>query len=204
MKTQIIDKKNIELAVNALKNGETIAFKTDTIFGLSCIATDKKACQKLLKIKGREGKPLIILLGQNMDLKKYVKDFPLKMQEVISYFWPGPLTIIFESGYTFCDEITCGKSTIAIRVPNDRLTQQILNKIDEPIVSTSANLSGEKPLNNEEEILNVFNGKIPYIIKAEKDKVLESSTIISFKDNQIVVLREGSIKKEMLENFNKV
>lgn len=198
METKIIDKQNIGLAVEALKGGETIAFKTDTIFGLSCLAKSKKACEKLLQIKGRENKPLIVLLGQKMRLKDYVKNIPAKLEEIILRFWPGPLTIIFESKYPFCDQVTCGKSTIAIRVPKDVLTQQILKDVGEPIVSTSANLSGRAPLNSEEDIYAVFYGKIPYVIKADGETSTLSSTIISYKDDQIVVLREGSIKREEL------
>lgn len=201
MKTQIIGKEHIDFAVDALNKGESIAFKTDTIFGLSCLATDKNACQKLLQTKGREGKPLIILLGKNMKLKNYVKNIPQKIEKIISHFWPGPLTVIFELNYPFCNEITCGKSTIAIRVPNHELTQQILEKLGAPIVSTSANMTGEKPLNSEDQIFSVFNGKIPYIIKCEEEKKSTSSTIISFSDNNIHVLREGSIKSQEFKNF---
>lgn len=202
MKTQIIDKQNIGLAVEALKQGETIAFKTDTIFGLSCLATSKKACEKLLKIKGKENKPLIVLLGQKTNLNEYVKKIPAKLEEIIFRFWPGPLTIIFECNYPFCNQITCGKSTVAIRVPKDALTQQILEEVGEPIVSTSANLSGKKPLNNEDDIYSIFCGKIPYIIKAEGKADALSSTIISYNNDQIIVLREGSIKRESLLGKN--
>ena len=201
MKTKIINSTQIDLAVTALKNGETIAFKTDTIFGLSCIATSKEACKNLLKIKSRENKPLIVLLNKGADLNNFVLNIPPKAKEIIKNFWPGPLTIIFELNYPFCDEITCKKQTIAIRVPNHELTQTILQKVGEPIVSTSANLSGQKNLNSAEEIFAVFNKKIPYIIKDDNENFLENSTIISCTNNNIVVLREGSIKKENLNKF---
>ena len=201
MKTEIIDKTKINLALEALKNGECIAYKTDTIFGFSCIASNREACKKLVEIKQRENKPLIILLGKNMDIKKYVKNIPPKIEKIIEHFWPGPLTIIFETNYPFCDEITCKKSTIGIRVPNHELTQQILETINEPIVSTSVNISGMNFLNNENDIFEVFKGKIPYILTDNSKNTECSSTIISYTNNQLNILREGTIKKEDILNI---
>ena len=202
METKIINPSQINLAVTALKKGKTIAFKTDTIFGFSCLASNKTACQNLLKIKGRENKPLIILLGKNMNLDNFVLNIPEKAKKIIGAFWPGPLTIIFDLKYPFCDEITCGKKTIALRVPNHELTQNLIEKVGEPIVSTSANLSGQKSLNSVDEIFKIFNKKIPYILNDfDNNSSQESSTIISCINDEIVVLREGKIKKEDLKNF---
>lgn len=202
METKIIDSTQIDLAVNSLKKGETIAFKTDTIFGFSCLASNKTACQNLLKIKGRENKPLIVLLGENMNLNNFVLEIPEKAKKIITKFWPGPLTIIFELKHPFCDEITCGKKTIALRMPNHKLTQDLIKKVGKPIVSTSANLSGQTALNTAKEIFQTFNGKIPYILddfSCNQDS--QSSTIISCIKNEIVVLREGVIKKEELDKM---
>lgn len=200
METKVITEEQFNLAVDAIKSGETIAFKTDTIYGLSCLATDSFACEKLAQIKGREGKPLILLVGENMDIKKYVKHIPDKLKRVIDKFWPGPLTIIFESSYPFCDTITCGKPTIAIRMPNDRLTQKLILGACEPIVSTSANLSGQTPLNTPNAIFDAFNGKISYIIDSKVPDSTLSSTIIAIDNEDIMVLREGAITKADIES----
>lgn len=197
MKTKIVNPSQTNLVAKSLIKGECVAFKTDTIFGLSCIATNKDACKKLVELKNRENKPLIVLLKHKDDLQKYVKNIPSKLQKIINYFWPGPLTIIFDLNFPFCDEITCGKKTIAIRVPNHGITQKILNLVKEPIVSTSANLSGMPSLNTSKDIFAVFNGKIPYIINDENCSQKEvSSTIICLENNSIKILREGTIKKE--------
>ena len=164
MKTQIVDSTKSQLVANCIKKGGCVCFKTDTVFGLSCLASNKDACKKLVKIKGRENKPLIILLGSKKQLPQYVKNISDNAKKIIDTFWPGPLTIVFESKYNFCEEITCGQSTIAIRIPKHSLTQKLLDLVGEPIVSTSANISGEKPLNSVEEVASVFKGKVDYII----------------------------------------
>ena len=202
METKIVNSAQIDQVANSLINGEIIAFKTDTIFGLSCIATNKEACKKLVAIKNRENKPLIILLQNKNELKKYVKNICSNAQKIINKFWPGPLTIIFESNYPFCDEITCKKPTIAIRVPNHTFTQNLLKKVGVPIVSTSANLSNKPALNTIEEIYNCFSGKLSYIVKEDEiSQENASSTIISFENNSVKILREGTIKKEQIENI---
>lgn len=201
MKTKIVDKNKIDEVASALKQGDIVAFKTDTIWGLSCLATDKKACQKLLEVKGRENKPLIILLHSKRQLNKYAKICGELTPKIIKNFWPGPLTIIFESAYNFCSEITCSKPTIAIRIPRHKLTRQILKTVGEPIVSTSANLSGKPNLNTAQEVYSVFKDKVSHIINSRNKNNKNSSTIISLTNNQLVVLREGVIKKE---DFNKI
>lgn len=200
METKIIKEEDISLAISALKSGETIAYKTDTIYGLSCKATDSMSCEKLAQIKGREGKPLILLVNKDIDLKQYVGNIPHKVQKIIDKFWPGPLTIIFESTYTFCDTITCGKTTIAIRMPKDSLCEKLISGAGEPIVSTSANLSGESPLNSPMGIYEAFNGKIPYIIDSGECVSTQSSTIIAINGDNIIVLREGEITKADIES----
>ncbi len=200
METKIITEEQFNLAVEAIKAGETIAFKTDTIYGLSCRATDSMACDKLAQIKGREGKPLILLISKDIDIKNYVEDISDQARKVIDRFWPGPLTIIFKAKYPFCDTITCGKPTIAIRMPNDNLCERLISAVKEPIVSTSANVSGEKPLNAPDAILKAFNGKLSYIIDSGEPSNTMSSTIISIDGDNISVLREGTIKKEDIES----
>lgn len=201
MKTNIITEEQFTLAVDALNKEQTIAFKTDTIYGLSCLSTSPSACEKLAQIKGREGKPLILLISQNMSLDKYVSNISNQARKIIDKFWPGPLTIIFKAKYPFCDTITCGKSTIAIRMPDDSLCERLISAVGEPIVSTSANLSDEKPLNAPDAIFDVFTGKIPYIIDGGKPNNTLSSTIVAIDGDNISVLREGAIKKEAIESI---
>lgn len=202
METNIIGKDSVNLVINALKNGEVVAFKTDTIFGFSCLASNRRACAKLQELKKRENKPFIILLGKDMDINRYVKNISIQAKKIMDSFWPGPLTIIFESGYDFCKEITCGKNTIGIRIPDHELTQSIINGVGEPIVSTSVNISGKSFLNNELDILKAFSGKIPYIVK-DSSSGNSSSTIISGLNGEINILREGCIKKDEIINFLK-
>lgn len=196
METKIITEKQLALAIEAVRAKNTIAFKTDTIYGLSCLSTSETACNNLAKIKGREGKPLILLISKNTDLSQYIGAVSSTAKKVMDKFWPGPLTIIFPLKYPFCDTITCGNSTIAIRMPDDGLCEKLISAVGEPIVSTSANLSGEKPLNSPDSIFETFKGKIPYIIDSGLPKTTSSSTIISIDGENISILREGAISKE--------
>ena len=150
-------------------------------------------------MKGRENKPMLVLCNKNFDYKKYVKTNS-KAEKLIEKFWLNALTIIFEKNYNFNQYITCGKETVGFRVPKDELCENILGSIDFPIVSTSANISGENQLNSAQEIFDVFVGKVDLIVDSGVCKNFLPSTIVLASENEVKVLREGAISKIEIEN----
>lgn len=206
MKNTIIlsnNKKDIEIAINLLKQGKIVCFKTDTIYGFSCDARNENACKEIIKIKGRDNKPMI-LLAKNKDIVfDCIVNISTNAKKIATNLWPGPLTIIFNTKKIFCNEITAGKTTVAFRVPKDNLCNSILDELDFPIVSTSANLSGEKSLNTVVDILKVFNGKIDAIIDSGDANNCIASTICDATTNDIKVVREGSVSSlDILNSIN--
>ena len=198
MKTKIVKPSEIETIVQYLNSGKVIALKTDTVYGFSCSAQNQSACQKIVNIKGRENKPMLLLVGKNTDYKKYVKTNDA-IEKLICNFWPGALTIIFENNFDFNEYITCGKNTIGVRMPKDELCEKILNNVDYPIVSTSANISNQKQLCSADEILNVFDGKVDLIVDSGVCNEFLPSTIVLADNNGASVLREGVIPKSEIE-----
>ncbi|HIP31390.1 MAG TPA: threonylcarbamoyl-AMP synthase [Crocinitomicaceae bacterium] len=130
-------------AIEALKNGGTILYPTDTIWGIGCDATDENACQKLLDIKQRpENKSFIILVDNFAMLERYIPEF----QEVcydLADFASKPLTIIYPKAKGLAPSILAKDGSIGIRITTDPICQKLIRSIRKPIVSTSANLSGE-------------------------------------------------------------
>jgi tRNA threonylcarbamoyl adenosine modification protein (Sua5/YciO/YrdC/YwlC family) len=139
------DQKNISLIANAFKSGETIAYPTDTIYGLGCIADDLKAIKKICKIKRRRpGKPLIILASSKAMAQKYART-SRKENKLLSPYWPGPVTVILKSRGRLPKILEGGSGKIAIRVPKNPFLIKLIRKIGVPIVSTSLNISRRPP-----------------------------------------------------------
>ena len=96
-----------------------------------------------------------------MDLSKYVKDLPKHAQLLANQFWPGPLTLLLEKSELIPDVVNSGKSRIAVRIPNHKMTLKILRKIDFPIAAPSANIYGRISPTKAEHVIHQFDGIIP-------------------------------------------
>ncbi len=197
----MIINKNIQQLTENVKNGKIICFKTDTIWGLSANPNKKECIQNLYKLKQRElDKPFIFLISKNQNLNKLVESISSLEQKLIDNFWPGPLTIIFKAkeNLPILSHYN-NQTTIALRMPDDPLTQQILSGLDFPLPSTSVNLQNKPPLNDFNEIYSNFNNTNINILKDFTNfSQNASSTIVSVENNKINILREGQISKEKI------
>ena len=177
----IISSNTNEIA-NALNKNQVVCFKTDTIWGLSANPTNKEAVKNLYTFKQRNvDKPFIFLIKKDEDLSKIVKSISPTEQKLINTFWPGPLTIIFKAknNLDILSHYT-QKQTIALRMPDNYLCQEILAKINYPLPSTSVNIEGQPFLNNFEEITKTFKDNDFVIYKLENNNTKVSSTIVCF------------------------
>lgn len=200
----IISLNTNEIA-NALNKNQVVCFKTDTIWGLSANPTNKEAVKNLYIFKQRNvDKPFIFLIKKDEDLSKIVKSISPTEQKLINTFWPGPLTIIFKAknNLDILSHYT-QKQTIALRMPNDSLCQELLAKINYPLPSTSVNIEGQPFLNSFEEITKTFKDNDFVIYKLENNNTKVSSTIVCCEGEKVNVLREGSITKNQIENYLK-
>ena len=198
MKANIKDINNINVddIVSLLKNKSFVmAIPTDTVYALCCNALDKNAVEKIYSLKNRDKDKPISLFIKNIDeLSKYIaQDISDSTKELLDKHWPGALTVIFKKKNNAFDYLTSNKDSIGIRIPDDRLLNEILNKIDFPLAQTSCNMSNEKELENADEIYEKFGDKIDLIIATEKDLYNKPSTIISIVDDSISIIRQGNI-----------
>jgi L-threonylcarbamoyladenylate synthase len=139
-----LQEQEIQNTIEVLKKGGVILYPTDTIWGLGCDATNDEAIDRIFKIKKREeSKSMIVLLDSENKLAKYVKDVPEQAWNLIE-FSTRPLTIIYDCGLNLSKKVIADNGSIAIRITRDPFCNQLIYKYGKPIVSTSANLSGEK------------------------------------------------------------
>lgn len=181
-----------------LQNNGVIAFVTDTVWGLGCLPSSEKAVQRIYEIKHREAKkPLILMSDDIYPLFDYVKQ-PIEKQGqiLIKKHFPGALTLVLEKSENTPDYITSGMNTVGIRVPDNETFANICRNIDGRVLATtSANISGEAPALTYEEALNYIGDKVDLVIPdyecVSKGK---ASTVVGFRDGEVVVFRQGEIQ----------
>ncbi len=164
---------------------------SDTVYGISCLAINKNAVERIYELKGRDyNMPFIILLA---DIKQ-AEQLDLRVQglEPANKFWPAPLTLITPAGPNTPVFLHRGKFSLAVRIPNNDELRKLISQTG-PIVSTSANPQGQPPAKTIAEAKNYFGDKIDFYVDAG---TLDGppSTIAEIKSGKLVVTRQGAFK----------
>ena len=185
-------KDDINKALEVLKTGGIILYPTDTIWGLGCDATNEAAVERIFKLKGRDaGKSLIVLLDTENKLESYVSDVPAIAYDLIEYA-ENPLTIIYSGAKNLAKNVIHEDGSLGIRIVRHQFCQQLIQRFRKPIVSTSANLSGQpSPKNFSEISQDVING-VDYVVEFEQDDLTErkASTIMKLEpDGRFAFIR---------------
>lgn len=199
-----IDK--IKSAAEVIKQGGTVAFPTETVYGLGANALDTQAIDKIFKAKGRpQDNPLIVHIAQISQLDGLVESIPEKAFPLMEKFWPGPLTLIFNRSSKVPDKITGGLSTVAIRMPNHNIALQLIKHSALPIAAPSANISGKPSPTEVSHVVDDLFGKIDIIVDGGSTGVGLESTVLDVSSEVPVILRPGGITLEhLLDIFPKV
>ena len=177
--------KEINKAIEVLKKGGTILYPTDTIWGIGCDATNSKAVQKVLKIKYRlKNFSFIILVEKDRRISDYVEQVPEITWDLLSGF-DLPVTVIYPKAKNLAKNVMAKDGSIAIRVVKYEFCQRLIAKFGKPIVSTSANISGEQPPVMFKDISDEFKKEVDYVVQIHQEKLskVKASTIIKIKLN---------------------
>lgn len=198
METRLFEESQIPEIVKLLENGEVVGIPTDTVYGIACVYHLLDAIQKMKVAKGRpETKPFPMMVANKEQIMKvaYVDE---RTSKIIDCFMPGALTIIVPKKECIDDSVTNGAKTIAIRMADDPLMMEIIHMVNEPLLVTSANLSGEPSMCSYEDVYDKLNGRIAGLIKRDATGT-NASTIIDLTGEEIKVLREGPITLDEIE-----
>lgn len=179
--------QEIKKTIEALKNGGSILYPTDTVWGIGCDATNEEAVAKIYKLKKRiETKAMICLVADDRMLNKYVKKVPEAAQSIFD-ITEEPITIIYDDAQNLASNLIAEDKTIAIRIPDKDFCYQISRKLTGAIVSTSANISGYPTPKSFKEISPDIKKGIDYIVNLHHDKKMEKpSSIIKLTNNGVV------------------
>lgn len=183
--TDKFDDKIVEI----LKQGGVGILPSDTVYGLSGPALDKKAVRRIHELKGRDAdKPFIVLISNTKMLN--MLSISVDCAEAVMNYWPGPLSIILPSAAP--DFLARGTKTLAVRLPDYPALRDLIDKVG-PIISTSANLQGQKPLSSAAEAKKLFGDKLDFYVDAG---TLNNppSTLAALKNGRLHVIRQGAVK----------
>ncbi len=185
--------KEIENMVKALKGGKTILYPTDTVWGIGCDATNQRAVEKVYKIKRRATKKnLIILLDDSKKLSQYIREVPSIAYDLIKNI-DKPLTIIYPEAKNIAKNVVGEDKSIGIRIINDAFCKRLIKRFGKPIVSTSANLTGQPTPIVFSQISDDIKNKVDYIVNLHRKRITETkpSTIIKLEvDTEFKIIRE--------------
>lgn len=193
---------DIELAVDLLKMENIIGFPTETVYGLAGNIYSKKAIDTIYNIKQRPSfNPLIVHIKNIEDLNKVAIEIPEPAKILAKVFWPGPLTLLLKKHVSVPDQITAGKPTVAVRIPNHPVALSLLNKLDFPLAAPSANPFSTISPTSAEHVENYFGNELPMVLNGGVCKSGIESTIVGFHEDKIIIYRLGAISKEEIENI---
>ena len=167
---------------------EVIVFQTDTVYGIGCLLSSDKGIAKIYDIKNRESKkPLAVLCANVAQVQTLIEGYDVG-KEYADRYWPGALTLIFKKKKVVKDSVTSGFDTVGVRIPNDPIALQILEKFG-PMAVTSLNISSEPAILKYKDALD-FESVVDYVVKG-KDLSSLSSTVYDCVNEKI--LRKGDI-----------
>lgn len=200
MKTIITS--SIKKAAFYIKNGEVVAFPTETVYGLGANVFNEEAIKKIFIAKKRPfDNPLIVHISSVKQIDLLVKKITQSAQKIIENFFPGPITIVLKKNDVIPDYVSAGLDTIAIRMPSLDIARRFIDECGVPIAAPSANISGSPSPTTYKHVYTDLKGKIPCILKGPKCDVGIESTVVDCTGKYPVILRPGIISYEELKSI---
>lgn len=181
----------IRQVCESLRNGGVIAYPTDTTYGLGCDIFSRQGIRSIYQIKHRDArKPFSFICANLSDVARYahVSNFAFK---IMKRHLPGPYTFVMEATRIVPDSLVTRQKTVGIRIPDEPIALAIVRELGHPLVTTSANLSGEPPLHDPQEIHRRLGKQLDLVVDGGL-RLGDPSTVISLIGDGVEVLREGS------------
>lgn len=182
----------IKNSLKILNQKKLFLYPTDTVWGIGCDATSEEAVAKIFEIKQRsESKSLVILVDSFGMLQKYIPKVPKAVIELLSKT-TNPTTIIYDNPVGLAKNVVAADNTVAIRIVQNEFCRELIHMFGKPIVSTSANISGNPTPKSFKEIEQSILDSVDYVVNLQRDEANEkSSTILKVSEKgEITVLRD--------------
>ena len=201
MVTARLPQDEIDVAVEALRDGDLVAFPTETVYGLGADAQNPDAVRKVYEVKGRPAThPLIVHIDHPRLLERWALSVPPAAQALADRFWPGPLTLVLRRAPAVDLAITGGQDSVAVRVPAHPVAQQLLRAFGGGIAAPSANRYGHVSPTRADHVRDEFGDAVKIVLDGGDCKIGLESTIVSCVDAVPRLLRPGFITLSQLRS----
>ena len=182
-------------AAEAVLRGGVIAFPTDTLYGLGCSLFDVSAVEMVARLKRRDPSLAVIsLIPEGRQVYGLAREVNEVAEALMLRFWPGPLSLIFLAAAIVPARVRGAGGTVALRCPRDTLCERLLDRIGGPVVSSSANLSGQRPAQTAEEVVRIFGNQLDLVIDGGPRHGGQPSTLVDVSGPRPRLLRRGVIE----------
>lgn len=188
---EVIFEKDIVNALQILHDGGVILYPTDTIWGLGCDATNAEAAEKIMQLKQRpQQKSFVVLVASEKDILQYTAAPDLAIFDYLETV-TKPTTVIYDHALGFADNVINEDGSVAIRICNDEFCRHLIKRFRKPIVSTSANISGEPSAGNFAQISSTIKKGVDYIVQYRQDdnSLHAASSLIRWQNGSAKILR---------------
>jgi L-threonylcarbamoyladenylate synthase len=189
----------LEAAVDALRDGELVAFPTETVYGLGANASNPAAVRKVFELKDRPpSHPVIVHIDQAKYLRRWVRELTPEAEKLAAAFWPGPLTLVLPRSDSVHDVVTGGQDSVAIRIPSHPMARQLLDAFGGGIAAPSANRYGRLSATRAEHVQDEFGDAVKVVLDGGECQLGLESTIVSCLDGVVRLLRPGAVTLSQL------
>jgi L-threonylcarbamoyladenylate synthase len=183
--------KDIVAALEVLRKGGIILYPTDTIWGIGCDATNPEAVEKIYHLKQRnDQQALIVLVAEERDILQHVAAPDMELFDYLAQC-QKPTTVIYEGALSLAANLLGQDGSVGIRICKDSFCRHLLKRFRRPLVSTSANISGQQSPANFQDISSVIKNGVDYIVEWRQDekKEAEASSIIRWNNGKVEIIR---------------
>ena len=185
-----------------LRAGLTVAFPTETVYGLGADACSPQAVAGIFEAKQRPHfDPLIVHVSDTAAARALVTEFPPVAEQLADRFWPGPLTLVLPRTSVIPDLVTAGLPGVGLRVPHHNVAQQLLSAAGCPVAAPSANPFGGISPTTADHVMDGLDGRIDAVVEGGSCGVGLESTVVSLMNDRPLLLRPGGLPAELLESL---
>jgi L-threonylcarbamoyladenylate synthase len=188
-----------DVAAEFIRRGGTVAFPTETVYGLGADAFNEAAVRKIFEAKHRPpDNPLIVHIGAVEQIAELARKIPGNAQKLIDAFFPGPLAIVLPKTERVPGLVTAGLDTVAVRMPSPTVAREFLRACARPVAAPSANLSGRPSPTTWQAVVEDLDGRIDCVLQSDPTVIGIESTVVDCTSEMPVLLRKGGVPLERL------
>src|ERR1700761_983235 len=191
---------SLEKAAELLRAGGTVAFPTETVYGLGANALEEAAVRKIFEAKQRPSwDPLIVHVANHAQLQKVAVDIPHSAALLMEAYWPGPLTLLLPKSRYVPSIVTAGRSKVGVRMPQHPVAHKLIELADLPIAAPSANSFGRTSPTRAEYVLEDLDGRIDAVVDAGDATLGLESTVVDISADPPILYRHGMVTLQQLQ-----